>query len=454
MDYQTFIEKKRHSSQKHGIEPVFMPPGLFDFQEYVAGYAIEKGRSAIFLDTGLGKTIVELTIAENYVRHTNKPVLILTPLAVAFQFEKEAQKFGIGDVEHTRDGKFSKKIILCNYERLHLLDPNDFACVICDESSVLKDEEGVTRANVTNFLKKVRFRFLATATPSPNDFIELGTSSEALGYLGYMDMLTKFFKNNEDTISPQGIGVKWRLKGHAQKAFFEWVSSWSISARRPSDLGFSDAKHILPQLIVEDHIVTNDAPLVVNGQFQMFNIVARTMPEIKAEGKATIEKRCETSAGLAEKHDFSVFWCNLDKEADLMEKLVPGSVQISGKMKIEKKEEILLAFSSGEIKKLITKPRITSFGLNWQHCAHAVFFPNFSYEQYYQGVRRFWRFGQKSDVKIDRVISDGQVRQIQALEAKSQKADELFTKLNANLNANFSTANRFFDKEISLPSFL
>lgn len=454
MDYQTFIEKKRHSSQKHGLEPVFMPPGLFDFQEYVAGYAIEKGRSAIFLDTGLGKTIVELTIAENYVRHTNKPVLILTPLAVAFQFEKEAQKFGIGDVEHTRDGKFSKKIILCNYERLHLLDPNDFACVICDESSVLKDEEGVTRANVTNFLKKVRFRFLATATPSPNDFIELGTSSEALGYLGYMDMLTKFFKNNEDTISPQGIGIKWRLKGHAQKAFFEWVSSWSISARRPSDLGFSDAKHILPQLIVEDHIVTNDAPLVINGQFQMFNIVARTMPEIKAEGKATIEKRCETSAGLAEAHDFSVFWCNLDKEADFMEKLVPGSVQISGKMKIEKKEEILLAFSSGEIKKLITKPRITSFGLNWQHCAHAVFFPNFSYEQYYQGVRRFWRFGQKSNVKIDRVISDGQVRQIQALEAKSQKADELFTKLNANLNANFSAAKRFFDKEISLPSFI
>lgn len=454
MDYQTFIEKKRHSSQKHGIKPVFMPPGLFDFQEYVAGYAIEKGRSAIFLDTGLGKTIVELTIAENYVRHTNKPVLILTPLAVAFQFEQEAEKFGIDNVEHTRDGKFSKKIILCNYERLHLLDPNDFACVICDESSVLKDEEGVTRANVTNFLKKVRFRFLATATPSPNDFIELGTSSEALGYLGYMDMLTKFFKNNEDTISPQGIGVKWRLKGHAQKAFFEWVSSWSISARRPSDLGFSDAKHILPQLIVEDHIVTNDAPLVVNGQFQMFNIVARTMPEIKAEGKATIEKRCETSAGLAEEHGFSVFWCNLDKEADLMEKLVPGSVQISGKMKIEKKEEILLAFSSGEIKKLITKPRITSFGLNWQHCAHAVFFPNFSYEQYYQGVRRFWRFGQKSDVKIDRVISDGQVRQIQALEAKSQKADELFTKLNANLNANFSTSKRLFYKEISLPSFL
>jgi superfamily II DNA or RNA helicase len=248
--------------------------------------------------------------------------------------------------------------------------------------------------------------------------------------------------------------VKWRLKGHAQKAFFEWVSSWSISARRPSDLGFSDARHILPQLIVKDHIVTNDAPLVVNGQFQMFNIVARTMPEIKAEGKATIEKRCETSAELAKAHDISVFWCNLDKEADLMEKLVSGSVQISGKMKVEKKEEILLAFSRGEIKKLITKPRITSFGLNWQHCAHAVFFPNFSYEQYYQGVRRFWRFGQKSDVKIDRVISDGQVRQIQALEAKSKKADELFTKLNASLNSNFSTEKRLFEKEISLPSFL
>lgn len=453
-DYLKFLEKKRHSSQKHGIKPVFMPQGLFDFQQYVAEYAIEKGRSAIFLDTGMGKTIVELTIAENYVRHTNKPVLILTPLAVAFQFEQEAQKFGISDVEHTRNGKFSGKIILCNYERLHLLNPDDFSCVICDESSILKDEEGVTRANVTNFLKKIPYRFLATATPSPNDFIELGTSSEALGYMGYMDMLTKFFKNNEDTISPQSIGVKWRLKGHAQKAFFEWVSSWSISARRPSDLGFSDEKHILPGLFVKDHIVTNDAPLVVNGQYQMFNIVARTMPEIKAEGKATVEKRCEKAAEVSEPNDFSVFWCNLDAEANTMERIVSGAVQISGKMNIEKKEEILMAFSRGEIKKLVTKPRITSFGLNWQHCAHAVFFPNFSYEQYYQGVRRFWRFGQKRDVNIDRVISDGQVRQIQALEEKAKKADELFEKLNANLNRKYQTETRKFDNQISLPSFI
>jgi len=452
--YQQFLERKRHVGQNHGIEPLWLPDGMFDFQRYGAEHAIRKGREAIYFDTGLGKTLIELVIAANYVRHTNKPVLILTPLAVAFQFITEAEKFGIDDVEHTKDGKFSGKIVLCNYERLHYLDPADFDCVICDESSILKDAEGQTRANVTNFLKKVPYRFLATATPSPNDFIELGTSSEALGYMGYMDMLTKFFKNNEDTISPQGIGVKWRLKGHAETAFFEWVSSWSISARKPSDLGFSDERHVLPKLIERDHTVTNDAPLCVNGQFEMFNRVARTMPEIKSEQRATIEQRCEYASDLAKEHDFSVFWCNLNPEGDLLEKIYPGAVQVKGSMKLERKEEILLAFSKGEIKKLITKPRITAFGLNWQHCNHTVFFPGFSYEQYYQGKRRFHRFGQMRPVYVDRVISDGQVRQIQALEAKAKKADELFTRLNANINRDFFVAKKQFDKQISLPSFI
>ena len=408
----------------------------------------------MYLDTGLGKTLIELVIAANYLRHTNKPVLILTPLAVAFQFIKEAEKFGIDEVEYSKDGRYTHKIVLCNYERLHYFNPADFDCVICDESSILKNEEGQTRQNVTNFLKKIPYRFLATATPSPNDFIELGTSSEALGYMGYMDMLTKFFKNNEDTISPQGIGVKWRLKGHATEAFFQWVSSWSISARKPSDLGFSDDRHVLPGLIVKDHIVKNDVPLCVGGQFEMFNRVARTMQEIKAEQKQTIESRCEQAAELAKDHDFSVYWCNLNPESDLMEKIDKDAVQIKGGMSIERKEEILLAFSKGEIKKLITKPKITAFGLNWQHCNHTIFFPGFSYEQYYQSIRRFWRFGQNRNVQVDRVISDGQVRQIQALEAKAKKSDELFTKLNANINKYFLDFRKQFDKPISLPSFI
>lgn len=453
-DYQKFLESKRHSSQNFGIDPVFMPDGMFDYQRHVTDYAIRKGRCAIYLDTGLGKTLVELVTAENYVRHTNKPVLILTPLAVAFQFIKEAEKFGIGDIEYSRDGRFSKKIIVCNYERLHLFNPSDFDCVICDESSILKNFDGATKQAVTSFMRKIKYRYLATATPSPNDFIELGTSSEALGYMGYMDMLTKFFKNNEDTISPQNIGVQWRLKGHAQEAFFQWVSGWSVSMRKPSDLGFSDERHILPELIVNDHVVKNEKPLVINGQGQLFNIVARSMSEIKAEQRNTIEGRCEAAVELAGNYDTSVYWCNLNPEADLVEKLDRNAVQIKGGMKIERKEEILLAFADGQIKKLISKPKITAFGLNWQHCNHTVFFPGFSFEQYYQSIRRFYRFGQTRPVHVDRVISDGQTRIIQSLETKAEKSSELFSKLNANINKRYEVSRRDFDKQISLPSFL
>ncbi len=453
-DYQKFIEAKRHRASDHGIKPVFSVPGMFDFQQYVAEYAIQKGRCATYLDTGLGKTLIELVIAANYVRHTNKPVLIPTPLSVAFQFIKEAEKFGIDDVEYSRDGNFTGKIIICNYERLHYFNPADFDCIICDESSCLKDFKAATTANVFGLMRKMQYRFLATATPSPNDYVELGTSSEALGYLGHMDMLTKFFTNNADTISPNGIGVKWRLKGHATEAFFQWVSGWSISARKPSDLGFSDERHILPALIENDHIVTNDAPLVINGQFSMFNQVARTMPEIHAERKATIEKRAEKAVELGSAHECTVYWCNLDEEAEMVATLDRSAVEIRGGMSIGKKEEILKAFADGQIKKLITKPKITAWGLNWQHCNHAVTFPGFSFEQYYQLVRRFYRFGQTREVTIDRVISDGQVRILQAIEAKAEKASNLFSMLNANLNKSYDVQKRAFDQTINLPSFL
>lgn len=453
-DYLKLIEAKRHRASDYGINPVFSIHGMFDFQQYVAEYAIKKGRCAVYLDTGLGKTLIELVIAANYVRHTNKPVLIPTPLSVAFQFIKEAEKFGIDDVEYSRDGKFSGKIIICNYERLHYFNPADFDCIICDESSCLKDFKAATTANIFNLMRKIHYRFLATATPSPNDYVELGTSSEALGYLGHMDMLTKFFTNNQDTISPNGIGVKWRLKGHATEAFFQWVSGWSISARKPSDLGFSDERHILPPLYEVDHIVTNDEPLIVNGQYSMFNQVARTMPEIHAECRATIEKRAEKAVELASQHECSVYWCNLNPEAEMVGELDKSAVEIRGGMTLEKKEEILKAFADGQIKKLITKPKITAWGLNWQHCNHAVTFPGFSFEQYYQLVRRHYRFGQLRSVTIDRVISDGQIRILQAIEAKAEKANTLFSMLNANLNKSYDVQKRAFDQSINLPSFI
>ena len=454
MTYKEFIKQKEHSSINFGIDPIWIPDQAFDFQKYVAEHAIRKGRCAVFLDTGLGKTLLQLTTAVNYIRHTNKPVLILTPLAVAFQFIKEAEKFQIDDIEYSKDGKYKSKIVVCNYERLDKFNPSDFDCVIVDESSAIKNEKGERRNQINAFLKRIKYRYLFTATPSPNDFIELGTSSEALGYLGYTDMLTKFFTNNEDTVSPMNIGTQWVLKGHARQSFFQWVSGWSISARKPSDLGFSDERYVLPKIHEIPHPVKNEKNLVVNGQIQLFNQIARRLTEVREEQKATIEARCEKSVDLASKHETSVYWCNFNDEGDLLQEFDKNAFQLKGSMQLEKKEEILLAFSNGEIKKLITKPKITCFGLNWQHCNHTVFFPTWSYEQYYQAIRRFWRFGQKREVTCDMVISDGQERVLEALEQKTNKAIDLYANLVANANRDFSHVTKDFNQAVRLPEFL
>ena len=454
MSYEALLDAKRHKPANHGIEPTWLPDGLFDFQRYVCEYGIRKGRCAEFLDTGLGKTIIELTTAVNYHQHTGKPVLILTPLAVAFQFIKEAAKFGIDDIEYSKDGRHTCRIVVCNYERLDKFNADDFGAVILDESSILKNFDGAIKASVTQFMRRVKYRYLFTATPSPNDFIELGTSAEALGYMGYMDMLGKFFTNNEDTISPMNIGTKWILKGHAQTAFFEWVSSWSVSMRKPSDLGFSDERHNLPALTLRHHSVKNDENLVVDGQIQLFNQIARRLTEVRSEQRQTIAKRCEVAANLTHGHDTSVYWCNFNAEGDLLEEIDKDARQISGSMDLDKKEELLLAFASGQIKRLITKPKITAFGLNWQHCAHTVFFPTFSYEQYYQAIRRFWRFGQQRPVTCELVYSDGQQRVMDSLLAKADKAAELFDKLNASINSEYLHSTKEFNKPAQLPSFL
>jgi hypothetical protein len=250
------------------------------------------------------------------------------------------------------------------------------------------------------------------------------------------------------------IGTEWILKGHAKENFFKWVSGWSISMRKPSDLGFDDSKHILPALNVSNHSVKNEKNMVIDGQILMFNMVAKRLTEIKEENKLTIENRCEKAIELSSGHDMSVYWCNLNKEGDLLQHLDKSAYQIKGSMDIDKKEELLLGFFNGDIKKLITKPKMTAFGLNWQHCNHTVYFPTFSYEQYYQAIRRFWRFGQKREVFVDLVYSDGQKRVLDSLLAKSEKANELFDKLNSNINTNYEIQNKGFDKQITLPSFL
>lgn len=456
MEYLEFINNKKHLLGSFGFEPNFVPDCAFDFQRFVIEKAIRKGRTAVFLDTGLGKTLVQLSIAKNIVNHTNKKVLILTPLAVGFQFIKEARDRDItDDIEISKDGKHTKKIVVCNYERLHYFDEKDFECVILDESSILKNFDGKIKNSITSFIKKIPYRFLSTATPSPNDFIELGTSSEALGYMGYMDMLGKFFKNNQNSVDSnnRNIGEKFYLKPHAEKDFFAWVNQWSIMAKMPSDLGFSDERYVLPELIINKHIVKNDSLLDIDGQLQMFNRPAKNFNEIRHEVKMTIDKRCNEALELA-KDKTSVYWVNRNDESKILRENDKEAVEIIGSQSIDKKEEILKAFADCEIKRIITKPKMTSMGLNWQHCNHSVFFPTYSYEQYYQAIRRFWRFGQKNDVTIDMVISDGQTRVLEALEQKTQKAIQLHKNLTENVNSTFVNVTKEFNKELIKPKFL
>lgn len=450
--YLDFLEKKRHSIGDFGFKPNYIPEIAFDFQKAIIEKSIMKGRIAVFADTGLGKTLIQLSIAKNIIQHTNKKVLILTPLAVAFQFILEAEKLGIDDIEYSKNGVHTKKIVVCNYERLHYFNEKDFVGVILDESSILKNFDGAIKNKITSFIKKVPYRFLSTATPSPNDYIELGTSSEALGYLGYTDMLTRFFKNNKGSIEVRNAGSEYYIKPHAEKDFWQWVSQWAISIRKPSDLGFSDEKYKLPKLIETQHQVRNESPLAINGQTSLFNFPAVNFFEIKAETRNTLEQRCEKAVELANAHETSVYWVNLNDEAKMINQL-DKCVEVKGNMDIDKKEEILLAFSKGEIKKLITKTSITAFGLNWQHCNHTTYFPTYSYEQYYQAIRRFWRFGQKNDVYVDLVLSDGQTRIMESLQIKKEKANDMFTKLSENVNSIYEIQKKEFTKEIIKPKF-
>lgn len=454
-DYNDFLQSKKHTLNEYGFQANYIPDIAFDFQKYIIEKATRKGRMAIFADTGLGKTLIQLAIANNIVRHTNKKVLILTPLAVGFQFIKESEKLGINDVIQTYKGEINGKIIICNYERLHYLNSIDFVGVILDESSILKNFDGKIKNKINSFIRKVEYRFLSTATPSPNDFIELGTSSEALGYMGYMDMLTKFFKNNQNSIDStnRNIGEKYYLKPHAENDFFAWVNQWSIMVKMPSDLGFSNDLYNLPNLIINKHIVKNQSLVDHNGQYLLFTPIAKSMTEVRHEQKQTEDKRCEKAIELA-KDKTSVYWCNTNNESDILKRNDSEAVEIKGSQSLEEKEDILISFASGNVKRLITKAKMTSMGLNWQHCNHSVFFPTWSYEQYYQAIRRFWRFGQKNDVYIDLVISDGQTRVVESLDQKRKKSIELYQNLVNNVSRHYTDKNVQFNKQFIKPKFI
>ncbi|MCP4644532.1 MAG: helicase [bacterium] len=428
IEYAEFIEAKTHLGGQHGFDPVWMPDILFPFQVSLAEWSIRRGRAAVFADCGMGKTFIQLVWAENVARKTGGRVLILTPLAVAFQTVSEGEKLGV-EVVHRREGITpGDRIVVTNYERLHYFDPDDFVGVVCDESSILKNFDGATRGAVTDFMRKRPYRLLCTATAAPNDYIELGTSSEALGELGAQDMLNRFFKKAKATTSArqEHMAGTFVMRPHAEKDFWRWVCSWARAVRKPSDLGFEDGAFVLPPLVVNSHVVSAAQPR----DGYLFDIPAVGLAEQRSDLRNTIAERCQMAADIVNADDRpAVAWCNLNEEGNRLAKAINGAVQVAGKDSEEHKERVFSSFIRGEIRVLVTKPSIGGFGLNLQHCAHQTYFPSHSYEQYYQSVRRCWRFGQTRPVVVDMVTTDGQENVLANLQRKAVQAGAMFDNL-------------------------
>lgn len=461
-DYAAFLETKTQAGADHGFDPVWMPDFLFDFQARLVEWALRKGRAALFEDCGLGKGPQELVWAENVVRETNGNVLLMAPLAVSAQLAREAEKFGV-EAHICRDGKVRRGINITNYERLHLFNSADFAGAVCDESSILKSFDGSRRQAITDFMRKLPYRLLGTATAAPNDYTELGTSSEALGYLGHMDMLTRFFKNDQNSIKAMRSrrfetgagalteGAKWRFKGHAELPFWRWVCSWARACRKPSDLGFDDERFTLPPLRETAHLV--DATTLPDGM--LFALPAVGLKEQRDERRRTIRERCEKVAALVNHNEQAVAWCHLNDEGDLLEQLIPGAIQVSGKDDDDAKEEKLLAFAAGEARVLVTKQVIAGWGLNWQNCHRMTAFPSHSFEAYYQSVRRCWRFGQQHPVTVDMVTTEGEKSALANLQRKQVAADRMFDRLVAEMNNALHVGrSESFDKRVEVPQWL
>lgn len=477
-DYNAFIERKAQMGDASGFDPGELPDCLFPFQAALTDWALRRGRAAIFADCGLGKSVMELVWADRVARHTNKPVLILTPLAVAGQFVREGEKFGV-ECKWSKDGSIGGAgVYVANYERLHHFDADTFGAVVCDESSILKSFTGATRKRITRFMSKMPYRLLATATAAPNDYVELGTSSEALGELSNSDMLRRFFCYLDDkgqsrerklqstaekiiASDPnyykklafrvaQTIG-QWRLKHHAVVPFWRWVCSWARACRKPSDIGFDDTGFILPELRERDHIITPSEP----PPGLLFNVPAFGMAEEREERRRTLDERCEFAARLVDHDRPAVVWCHMNVEGDRLEELIPDAAQIAGRTPDERKIELYDAFASGQLRVLVIKPKIGAWGLNWQHCNHVVTFASHSYEQYYQSVRRCWRFGQTRPVDLDVIATIGEERVLHNMRRKAEKADAMFTALIGEMNrASEIKRTNIYTSELEKPSWL
>ena len=401
-DYAAFLANKAPRAQAVGIAPQSMPAHLFDYQAECVEFAMHRGRAAMFLDTGLGKTAIQLEWCRQAAEATNGRALILTPLAVARQIEAEGKRFGY-TIRVIRNGdEAGEGISVCNYDRLDTLRPEAFGAVSLDESSILKNLTGATTRALIQAFDGHRFRLCSTATPAPNDHMELGTHAEFLGIMRSQEMLSRWFKNDTSTASQT-----WRLKGHAEASFWDWVASWARCAGSPEDLGFDGSRHVLPPLNIKRHHVQAEVK-PADGTLFAGDVSATTMHAVKRE---TAQTRAQIVAGLvaAEPGEAWVLWCDSDSEADALMAAIPGAVEVRGSHTPERKEATLAAFADGSARYLVSKPASCGFGLNWQHAARMAFIGrSFSYEAWFQAVRRSWRFGQTRPVDVHLVVAEGE----------------------------------------------
>lgn len=416
--YEQFLERKRLVDPATGITGRIELPEFFKpHQRDITNWALRRGRSAIFAGTGLGKTLMELVWAKEVARETRRPVLILAPLAVSMQHGREASKFGVSASVVTHQS--GDAIDITNYQKIEHFDLEGFGGVALDESSILKSTDGKYRTKLIQDCAKVPFRLAATATPAPNDFMELGNHAEFLGVMSYTDMLATFFTHDG------GDTQKWRLKGHAETEFWKWMASWAVMLRKPYDLGYDNAGYDLPPLRYHQHTVGVDyAPSMETGL--LFPMEARTLQERIAARRDSVEDRVALAADITPRTGPFVWWCNLNSEADALTKLIPGAVNLHGGLKDSEKERILIDFSEGRIEKLVTKASLAGFGMNWQHCRGTGFVGmNDSFEQLYQAVLRFWRFGQTEAVDAHFIASEMEGATVANIRRKEADAERM-----------------------------
>jgi hypothetical protein len=417
--YEAFLARKAITDPPTGIDPaVPLPAALFPFQRDITKWALRRGRAALFAGTGLGKSFMELAWADAVHKETGKDILHLAPLAVSNQLAREADKFGIVARTVTAAGDCGPGINITNYQKLPHFDLSAFGGVILDESSILKSTDGHYRTRLIQACQSIPFRLAATATPAPNDFMELGNHAEFLGIMSYTDMLATFFTHDN------GDTQKWRLKGHAENEFWKWMASWAVMLRKPSDLGYTDEGYDLPPLQFAQHMVGVDyAPNADTGL--LFPMQAETLQERLAARRATVEQRAALAASITPADRPFVWWCNLNSESEQLTRLIPGAVETRGSDPDDVKERKLLDFSEGRIRVLVSKPSVCGFGMNWQHCADTGFVGlNDSFEQFYQAIRRFWRFGQTKPVNchiISSEIEGATVANIRRKEADAER---------------------------------